>query len=117
MTSWYDKLWDFLSSGYALVIYAVIVFVIIGILIVAVMSGDRKTPNIILPDANNLGTVMHVDGSQIKGAEDEWDNPDYQEKPMQAIVVAQGAQVASEEKEEAQGEKKRFYKLSEIDGL
>ena len=115
VASWYDKLWDFLSSGYALVIYAVIVFIIIGILIVAVMTGDRKTPNIILPDSNNLGTVMHVDGSQIKGDEDEWDNPDSQEKPTQAIVVAQAIQASPEQKEEGNGEKKRFYKLSEID--
>ena len=115
VTSWYDKLWDFLSSGYALVIYAVIVFIIIGILIVAVMTGDRKTPNIILPDSNNLGTVMHVDGSQIKGDEDGWDNPDGQEKPTQAIVVAQAIQASSEQKDEGNGEKKRFYKLSEID--
>ena len=115
VASWYDKLWDFLSSGYALVIYAVIVFIIIGILIVAVMTGDRKTPNIILPDSNNLGTVMHVDGSQIKGDEDGWDNPDSQEKPTQAIVVAQAIQASPEQKEEGNGEKKRFYKLSEID--
>ena len=113
VTSWYDALWDFLSSGYALVIYAVIVFVIIGILIVAVMVGDRKTPNIILPDSNNLGTVMHVDGSQIKSDEDEWDNPS-EEKKVQAIAVVQAVTGDPEHKEE-QGEKKRFYKLSEID--
>ena len=109
----FDWLWDVLSSGYALIIYVIIVFILIGILIVAVMTGDRKTPNIILPDSGNIGGVLHVDGSQIKGeATDEWD--DGAEKSL-PIVQVRAVTASGDTDSEIVGEKKRFFKLSELD--
>ena len=109
----FNGIWDVLSSGYALIVYVIIVFILIGILIVAVMTGDRKTPNIILPDSNKLGGILHVDGSQITSEGEEWEEEDT-EKKVQIIQVSNaGAPLDGEA--EIQGEKKRFFKLSEID--
>ena len=67
----FDTIWDFISSGYALVVYAIIIFVIIALLIVAVMSSERKKPNIIVSDAKNLGKVLNVDGVEAERTEQE----------------------------------------------
>ena len=112
MVDIFNAVWDVLSSGYALVIYSAIVFILIGTLILAVMTGDRKPPNIILPDTNHLGNVLHVDASKMKGETDEWEEGDEQ-KAVQVIQV-NGVVGGGSEKEET-GEKKRFFKLSEID--
>ena len=116
----FNKIWDILSSGYALVVYVILVFILIGILIVAVMTGDRKTPNIILPDSNNIGGVLHVDGSQVKSEGEEWDEEEDGEKKVQIVqvngVVNAGAVAGGLGADtEIKGEKKRFFKLSEID--
>ena len=116
----FNKIWDVLSSGYALVVYVILVFILIGILIVAVMTGDRKTPNIILPDSNNIGGVLHVDGSQVKSEGEEWDEEEDGEKKVQIVqvngVVNAGAVAGGLGADtEIKGEKKRFFKLSEID--
>ena len=115
MTDIFNGIWDVLSSGYALIIYVILVFFLIGLLIVAVMTGDRKTPNIILPDSNKLGGVLHVDGSQLKGEDEEWEE-DGTPKAVQIVQVngVSGASAGSADTE-TKGEKKRFFKLSEID--
>ena len=108
----FDKIWDFISSGYALVIYAIIIFVIIALLIVAVMSAERKTPNVIVSNAKNLGPVLHVDGTKTEISEEE---------AKQTATVLQAPIVEQEQGEEKKplkkedGTKKRFFKLSQID--
>ena len=108
-TGFFDKIWDALSSGYALVVYAGVVFVLVILLIVAVMTADRKSPNVILTDANAIGGVVHVNGAQTQTAQGQ--KPAVQETTKPRVETDE----ETREEEIEVGEKKRFYKLSQID--
>ena len=101
----YDKIWELMTSGYALVVYVIILFIIVGFLVVAVMSSDKKAPNVILSENKSLGPVMHVNADQVKVESEDWQPELIKNKTEELPVV----------EEEIKGEKKRFYKLSEID--
>ena len=100
----FDKIWDVASSGYALVIYSCILFIIIALLIVAVMSGERKTPNIILSNVNSLGPVVHANAPA----------PTPAQEPVPQETAVEKSEGETEKKQE-NTPKKRFYKLSQID--
>ena len=99
LSSTFDKIWDFISSGYALAVYSIIIFAIIALLIIALMSTEKKTPNVIFSDKKNIGTVLHVDGQGIE-------TPSLEERKPETERVEEETEV---------GEKKRFFKLSQID--
>jgi hypothetical protein len=94
-----DKLWKALSSGYALTIYAIIIFVVIGLIIVAMMINESKTPNVIISDK--------VKGSAVSVDEEPKEEP--KEEANETSLPME------EEEAEGTGMKKRFFKLSEID--
>ena len=107
----FDAIWDFISSGYALVVYAIIIFVIIALLIIAVMSSERKMPNVIVSDTKNLGTVLNVDGVKTESVGQEKS----EEQALQAQVAQMQASQARKPIVKEDRNKKRFFKLSQID--
>ena len=97
--SFFDGLWDIISSGYALVVYAIILFVIIILLIVAVMQGEKKAPNIIVSDTQNIENAVRFEQKQSEKEERIERTPEESQKEI---------------KKEDQS-KKRFFKLSQLD--
>ena len=93
----FDGIWKSLSSGYALVIYAIIVFIMIATLVVAMMSSERKTPNVVISEKSASDVISKPVETEQKT------NP--QEDVSKAF----------EDDETVGGEKRRFFKLSLID--
>ena len=74
----FDKLWKGISSGPALLIYAIIVFAMIVVLVVAMMTNERKTPNVVISDkkpsnmiAINAQTPVNVESAPKQVIEEE----------------------------------------------
>ena len=98
----FNKLWRGLSSGYALVAYAIMIFLLIALLVVTMMSSEGKTPNVVYSDVNASNAVA-VNGPAPKAEEEVTDNAE------------NAVEKAFEETDQIGGEKRRFFKLSLID--
>ena len=80
-----SQLWDFMSSGVALAIYAGVLGLVLIILIAALMGRDNKTSQVVIN--SQQGTVLHssgvaVSGTQVKStakAENEEEKEDVEE--------------------------------------
>ena len=107
LSSVFVSIWNFLISGKALVVYAIIIVVIVAILVVAVMAHDRKTPNIIV---SGRPTVSSVSKAKVDLSKAEEEAPK-EEKGK----IEKAEEEAKEEEEVVEGERQRFYMLSKLD--
>ena len=96
----FDDLWGALSSGPALIIYAIIIFAMIATLVVVMMASERKTPNVVISDKAPSNAISVNTPKPVQEAK----------KPEEDKV-----EKAFEDKETVGGEKRRFFKLSQID--
>ena len=98
----FEKLWKMLSSGYALAIYAIIIFVMIALLVVAMMTSERKAPKVVYSEKNAPQVVAINAPTQAAEA-------------PKAQPETKDVSKAFEDTEQIGGEKRRFFKLSLID--
>ena len=93
------EIWDFMSSGVAVAIYAGVLGVVLIVLIVALMNRDNKTSQVVINSAQ--GTVLQAQGVSVNGTS---------QKPS--------SQVAEDtEDEEAENGRGRFCKLCNLDDI
>ena len=98
----FERLWNMLSSGYALAIYAIIIFVMIALLVVAMMTSERKTPNVVYSE-KSAPQVITVNA------------PAQTSNEPKAKAETKDVEKALEDTDQIGGEKRRFFKLSLID--
>ena len=102
----FASLWKTLSSGYALAIYAIIIFVLMALLVVAMMTSERKTPHVVYSEKSAPQVITVNAPAQTANAPAQTDK---------AKPEANDVSKAFEDTDQIGGEKRRFFKLSLID--
>ena len=97
-----SEIWDFMSSGIAVAIYAGVLGVVLIVLIAALMSRDNKTSQVVINSAQ--GTVLQTSGVTVKG-KTKGESTEEEE-------TENGEEIAQEE--EGRG---RFCKLCNLDDI
>jgi len=97
-----SEIWDFMSSGVAVAIYAGVLGVVLIVLIAALMSRDNKTSQVVINSAQ--GTVLQTSGVTVKG-KTKGESTEEEE-------TENGEEIAQEE--EGRG---RFCKLCNLDDI
>ena len=97
------KIWEFMSSGKALAIYAGVLGVVLLILIAALMGRDNRTSQVVINSAQ--GTVLQASGVSVTGTNNV-------SQPKKADAEAENS-----EEDEAQEGKGRFCKLCNLDEI
>ena len=99
-----SEIWNFMSSGVAVAIYAGVLGAVLIILIAALMSRDNKTSQVVINSAQ--GTVLQASGVSVKGkAQSENGEEGADEVEDETIAEAE---------EEGKG---RFCKLCNLDDI
>ena len=99
-----SQLWEFMSSGTALAIYAGVLGVVLIIVIAALMGRDNKTSQVVINSSQ--GTVLHSSGVAVSGGQ-----------VKSSPVKATESREASNEGEEINEGGSRFCKLCNLDGI
>ena len=100
-----SQIWEYMSSGVALAIYAGVLGVVLIILIAALMGRDNKTSQVVINSAQ--GTVLHSSGVAVTGT---------QAKTSGTGSTA-SAEVEEKEDEEINESGGRFCKLCNLDEM
>lgn len=96
-----DKIWGFMSSGWALAIYAGVLGVVLLILIASLMGKDNRTSQVVINSAQ--GTVLQTSGVSVTGSS--------------VATKKVDGEASGETFDEAEEGKGRFCKLCNLDAI
>ncbi|MBO5262115.1 MAG: hypothetical protein J6B45_03615, partial [Clostridia bacterium] len=100
-----NQIWEFMSSGKALAIYAGVLGVVLLILIAALMGRDNRTSQVVINSAQ--GTVLQAGGVTVAGSTVATQDPKVEKAQEDEGEIA-------EEENEGKG---RFCKLCNLDEI